>query len=815
MSLFLISLDRLNLFKMNYRLKKVTVLGSGIMGSGIACHLANVGMEVVMLDIVTPDLNDEESNSIIERNKLVNSALQKTIKSKPAPLYHKSFASRIKTGNFEDDFQKIAESDWIIEVVVENLKIKKQIFEKVDKYRKKGSLVSSNTSSIPINLLAQDRSDDFKKSFCGTHFFNPARYLRLLEIIPTNDTLQGVTDFFMEFGKVILGKQTVLCKDPPAFIGNRIGVMSATEMTLLTEKYNFGIEEVDAMTGSLIGRPSTATFRLQDLVGLDTGDNVSRFVAENVKNDNYIDRLKDRPEPKFMKFLLKNKFLGNKTGKGFYEKTSKRDKNGKSIINALNIKTLKYEPAIRPKIDFIKAAKGIGLMNKRLQYIVEGDTIYSQFFAEYFGQLFSYAAARVPEISDQYFPIDDAMRTGYFWDFGPFEYWDLIGFELGITLIENVGAEVPQWITKMAASGKKHFYKFEDGKKKYYNISSNDYVVIPGMESFLILDSFRSQTPLIKNSESVVHDIGDGVLCFEFTGKSNSIGQGVGKALIEALKIAEEENWKGIVIGNNAKQFSVGANLMEIGMVAMQKQFDQLERFVDNFQQINMKIRTSKIPIVVATQGYVFGGGCEIAMHCDGGIYASESYIGLVEVGVGLLPGGGGTKEFALRASDDFFEGDVQSPTLINYFKSIATAAVSTSAYEAFDLNYLKKGRDEVCINTNLNIGLAKEKVLELAKNYIPPSARDDIQVLGRAGMGVLYSAINEFRMGEYMSDYDVEIARKIAYVLCGGDLTSSQQVSEQYLLDIEREGFMSLLGNQKTLDRIQYLLMNNKPLRN
>ena len=800
---------------MNYRLKKVTVLGSGIMGSGIACHLANVGMEVIMLDIVTPDLNDEESNSIIERNKLVNSALQKTIKSKPAPLYHKSFASRIKTGNFEDDFQKITESDWIIEVVVENLKIKKQIFEKVDKYRKKGSLVSSNTSSIPINLLALDLSDDFKKSFCGTHFFNPARYLRLLEIIPTNDTLQGVTDFFMEFGKVILGKQTVLCKDTPAFIGNRIGVMSATEMTLLTEKYNFGIEEVDAMTGSLIGRPSTATFRLQDLVGLDTGDNVSRFVAENVKNDNYIDRLKDRPEPKFMKFLLKNKFLGNKTGKGFYEKTSKRDKNGKSIINALNIKTLKYEPAIRPKIDFIKAAKGIGLMNKRLQYIVEGDTIYSQFFAEYFGQLFSYAAARVPEISDQYFPIDDAMRTGYFWDFGPFEYWDLIGFELGITLIEKVGAEVPQWITKMAASGKKHFYKFEDGKKKYYNISLNDYVLIPGMESFLILDSFRSQTPLIKNSESVVHDIGDGVLCFEFTGKSNSIGQGVGKALIEALKIAEDENWKGIVIGNNAKQFSVGANLMEIGMVAMQKEFDQLERFVDNFQQINMKIRTSKIPIVVATQGYVFGGGCEIAMHCDGGIYASESYIGLVEVGVGLLPGGGGTKEFALRASDDFFEGDVQSPTLINYFKSIATAAVSTSAYEAFDLNYLKKGRDEVCINTNLNIGLAKEKVLELAKNYIPPSARDDIQVLGRAGMGVLYSAINEFRMGEYMSDYDVEIARKIAYVLCGGDLTSSQQVSEQYLLDIEREGFMSLLGNQKTLDRIQYLLMNNKPLRN
>ena len=800
---------------MKYRPKKVAVLGSGVMGSGIACHLANVGMEVIMLDIVTPKLSDIDSKNSFHRNKLVNSALQKTIKSKPAPLYHKSFASRIKTGNFEDDFDKISKSDWIIEVVVENLKIKKQIFEKVDKYRKNESLVSSNTSSIPINLLAQDCSDDFKSHFCGTHFFNPVRYLKLLEIIPIEETKTEVIDFFMEFGKVTLGKQTVLCKDTPAFIGNRIGVMSATEMTLLTEKYKFGIEEVDAMTGSLIGRPSSATFRLQDLVGLDTGDNVSRFVVENVKNDNYIEQLKDRPELEFMKFLLENKFLGNKTGKGFYEKTSQKDEKGKTIINALNIKTLKYEPAIRPKIDFVKTAKGMELMDKRLHYIVNGDSKHSKFFAEYFGQLLSYAAARVPEISDQYFPVDDAMRTGYFWDFGPFEYWDLIGFDLGISLIEKVGAEIPDWIREMKANGKTHFYKFEEGKKKYYNIETKNYQKIPGMESFMILDSFRSQSPIVKNSESIVHDIGDGVLCLEFTGKSNSIGEGVGKALIEVLEIAEEENWKGLVIGNNAKQFSVGANLMNIGMIAMQKQFDQLERFVDDFQQINMRIRTSKIPVVVATQGYVFGGGCEIAMHCDAGIYASESYIGLVEVGVGLLPGGGGTKEFALRASDDFFEGDVQSPTLINYFKSIATAAVSTSAHEAFDLNYLKKGRDEICVNTHMNIGLAKEKVLKLSKNYTPPSARENIQVLGRSGMGVLYSAINEFRMGEYMSDYDVEIARKIAYVLCGGDLTAPQQVSEQYLLDIEREGFMSLLGNQKTLDRIQYLLMNNKPLRN
>ena len=800
---------------MKYRLKKVAVLGSGVMGSGIACHLANVGMEVLMLDMVTPNLDSSQSKVKAQRNKMVDMALQNSIKSKPAPLYHNSFASRIRTGNFEDDFEQIQDADWIIEVVVENLKIKKQIFEKVEQYRKEGSLVSSNTSSIPIHLLAEGRSDDFKACFCGTHFFNPARYLRLLEVIPIKETQQVVVDFFMEFGKRTLGKQTVLCKDTPAFIGNRIGVMSGTEMTLLTEQFQFKIEEVDAMTGSLIGRPNTATFRLQDLVGLDTGDKVSRFVRDNVTGDAYIDKLKDRPEPKFMKFLLEHSFLGNKTGKGFYEKTQKKDENGNSIINALNLQTLTYETAIRPKMEVVKTAKGMELMNKRLQFLVEGETREQQFFSAYFGQLFGYAAARIPEISDQYFPVDDAMRTGYFWDYGPFEYWDLIGFDLGVRLIENAGASLPKWVQEMKASGNTQFYKFEGGQKKYYNTSSKQYEAVPGTESFILLDSYREQAPVIKNSECVVHDIGDGVLCLEFTSKSNSIGEGIGKAFLEAIELAEAGNWNGLVIGNNAKQFSVGANLMNIGMVAMQKQFDVLERFVDDFQQINMRIRTSKIPVVVATQGYVFGGGCEIAMHCDAGIYAAESYIGLVEVGVGLLPGGGGTKEFALRASDEFFDGDVQSPTLINYFKSIATAAVSTSAYEAYDLKYLQKERDEVCVNTFMNIGLAKEKVLDLAKNYIPPAARQDINVLGRAGMGVLYSAINEFRMGEYMSDYDVEIARKIAYVMCGGDLTSPQQVSEQYLLDIEREGFMSLLGNQKTLDRIQYLLMNNKPLRN
>ena len=800
---------------MKYRLKKVAVLGSGVMGSGIACHLANIGLEVLMLDIIPRDLEGDKLKDPTLRNSIVNSALQNSIRSKPAPLYHKSFASRISTGNFEDDFEKISDADWIIEVVVERLDIKQQIFEKVDNNRKNNSLVTSNTSSIPMHLLSEGRSDNFKAHFCGTHFFNPPRYLRLLEVIPTSDTLESVINFFMEFGKVNLGKETVLCKDTPAFIGNRIGVMSATEMTILTKKYSFTVEEVDVLTGSLIGRPPTATFRLQDLVGLDTGDNVSRFVMDNVENDTYINKIKKLPEPNFMRYLLDNKFLGNKSGKGFYEKTKKRDANGKTIINVLNLETLEYKPAVKPRMEIIRTAKGMELLDKRLQFLVDGDSKEHQFFKDYFGALFAYSAARVPEISDQYFPIDDAMRTGYVWDYGPFEYWDLIGFDKGIALVEALGESLPKWVHDLKASGVKSFYKYENGKKQYFNIQTKKFEVLPGKEAFIILDSYRAQKSIIKNSECTVHDIGDGVLCLEFTSKSNSIGEGIGRGIDEAIRLAEEGDWKGIVIGNNAKQFSVGANLMNVGMMAMQKQFDPLDKMVNDFQQINMRIRTSKIPVVVATQGYVFGGGCEIAMHCDAGVYAAESYIGLVEVGVGLLPGGGGTKEFAVRASDDFFEGDVQSPTLVNYFKTIATAAVSTSAYEAFDLNYLKKERDIISVNTPMNIGKAKDKVLLLSKNYIAPSVREDIEVLGRGGMSVLYSAINEFRLGDYMSDYDVEIARKIAYVICGGDLTSSQKVSEQYLLDIERENFMSLLGNQKTLDRIQYLLMNNKPLRN
>ena len=800
---------------MQFRIKKVAVLGSGVMGSGISCQLANVGLEVLMLDILPNKLSDDEKNNRLIRNKVAKNALDKAIKSKPAPLYNKKYSSRITVGNFEDDFHKIKEADWIIEVVVERLDIKRQIFEKVEEYRSPGSIVSSNTSSIPIKLLAEGRSENFRKYFCGTHFFNPPRYLRLLEIIPTKDSLTELIDFFMNYGEINLGKQTVLCKDTPAFIANRIGVMSGAKVFELTEKFDLTIEEVDLLTGPILGRPKTGSFRLQDLVGIDTGDKVTNFVVQNVKGDSFFEKLTKTATPKFFNFLLENNFLGDKTGKGFYEKTKVKDENGRTIINALDLKSLKYRKSIRPKITLIKEAKGIEKMDKRFQLLISKDEKESLFLKEYFAAILSYSAQRIPEISDTCYQVDDAMRAGYVWDYGPFEYWDLIGFDNGISLINELGEDLPKWINVMKSSGANCFYKYENGEKKYYDLFSNSYKKIPGSDAFIILDSYRENSPIIKNTECSVHDIGDGVLCLEFQSKSNAIGDGIGRAIAEAIELAENENWNGVVIGNNAKQFSVGANLMNIGMMAMQKQFDPLEKMVDDFQRVNMRMRTSKIPIVTAAQGYVFGGGCEIAMHCDAGIYAAETYIGLVEVGVGLLPGGGGTKELALRASDGFYEGDVKIPMLIDHFKSIATAAVSTSASEAYDLHYLKESRDFICYNVQRNIGQAKDKVLELAKNYVSPSERKDIEVLGRGGLGALYSAINEFYLGGYMSEYDVEIAKKVAYVICGGDLTSAQIVSERYLLDIEREGFMSLLGNQKTLDRIQYLLMNNKPLRN
>lgn len=797
---------------MSRNIKKVAVLGSGVMGSGIAAHFANIGLQVLMLDIVPFDLPDSQKADRKAKNRIADGALANALKAKPAPFYDKAFVSRIKTGNFEDDFEKIADCDWIIEVVVERLDVKKQIFEKVDQFRKKGSLVSSNTSGIPIHLMLDGRSDDFKAHFCGTHFFNPPRYLRLFEVIPTAFTAQEVIDFFMHYGDVYLGKRTVLCKDTPGFIGNRVGIFAMAKVFQLTTELGLSIEEVDKLTGPAIGRPKTGTFRLGDLVGHDTSIKVIQGLKDNCPDDEQVAVFQI---PAYLQFLTDNKFLGDKSGQGFYKKTNEVDEKGRKLILSLNLQTLTYEPPKKVDLPSLSLTKNMDSLSRRINAFFEGTDKGALLVKKSLLALFAYASNRIPEISDDLYSIDYAMRAGYAWEVGPFEYWDMIGIEKGIQLAEEEGSQIAQWVKDMVASGKNTFYVRENGVKKYYDIAAQAYLPIPGSASIIHLDNFRTASPVNKTSESILHDIGDGVLCLEFTSAHNTIGEGVLKGINEAIAIAEEGKWNGLVIGNNSTNFSVGANLMMMGMLAFQKEFDQLNQAVQYFQQTTMRCRYSAIPIVTATQGYAFGGGCEMLMHCDAAVSAAESYIGLVEVGVGIIPGGGGTKEFALRASDKFFEGDVQIPTLIDKFKTIAMASVATSAVEAFQYDYLRHSRDKVVMNLERTLAEAKKKVLELAPNYTQPILREDVLVLGRTGLGALYTAANELKLGNYASEHDIKIARKIAWVLCGGDLTGPQQVSEQYLLDVEREAFLSLCGEQKTLDRIQHMLQTNKPLRN
>ncbi|MBN8678795.1 MAG: 3-hydroxyacyl-CoA dehydrogenase/enoyl-CoA hydratase family protein [Chitinophagales bacterium] len=789
---------------LNKRIRKVAVLGSGLMGTGIAAHLAGCGLEVMLLDLPTEGGN---------RNKIAADSLANALKAKPAPFYDNKFAGRITVGNFDNDFPKIKDCDWVIEVVVERLDIKKQIYEKVDQYRSKGSLITSNTSGIPIHLMAEGRSEDFRKNFCGTHFFNPVRYMRLLEVIPTADTNPEVVDFFMHYGDVILGKQTVLCKDTPAFIANRVGVYAMAKIFQLTHELGLGIDTADALTGPAIGRPKTGTFRLADLVGMDTAVHVINGMKQNCPDDEQISKMN---VPKFLNFLVENKFFGNKSGQGFYKKTGEKDVKGRPVILALNLETLEYAPSQKEKLPILDTLKQIEELPRRMKAIFNGADKGAEMLQKSFLGLFAYVSNRVPEISNTVYAIDDALRAGFAWEVGPFQYWDMAGVAECVERAEKQGESIAAWVKEMLAAGHQSFYKTEGGKRLCYNPLSKQYEALPGGEAFVILDTYRTQKPVYTNSECTLHDLGDGVLCLEFHSKMNAIGEGILRGINDSIQIAEEQGWKGIVIGNNAQQFTVGANLMMVAMMAYEQNWDELNMATNVFQQTSMRIRYSAIPVVIATQGYVFGGGCEFSMHADSVVAAAETYMGLVEVGVGLLPGGGGTKEFAVRLSDEITrEGDVQIPRLIDKFKTIATAQVATSAYEAFNYGYLMQNKDMVVHNTARNISEGKKKVLELADNYIKPIPRKDVYVLGRTGLGALYVAAHSLKLGHYASEHDIKIAQKVAWVLCGGDLTSPQTVSEQYLLDIEREAFLSLCGEQKTLERIQFMLENGKPLRN
>ncbi|TDM00218.1 MAG: 3-hydroxyacyl-CoA dehydrogenase [Flavobacteriaceae bacterium] len=800
---------------MKKHINHVTVLGSGVMGTGIACHFANIGVQVLMLDIVPRELAPEDTakgltmESPAFRNKIAAHHLGEAMKNKPAALYDASFASRITIGNMEDDLEKIKNSDWIIEVVIERLDIKKSVFEKVDALRKPGSLVSSNTSGIPIHLMTEGRSEDFKKHFLGTHFFNPPRYLRLFEVIPTPDTDQAVVDFFVNYGELYLGKKSVLCKDTPGFIGNRVGVYSMAKISELATDLGLTVEETDLLTGPIIGRPKTGTFKLTDLVGVDVAEKVTHGLQENAPHDNMVNALKPSSS---IEFLIKNNFLGNKSRKGYYTKTKGAD--GKDVRLALDLNTLEYREEQRPTLPAVEAAKQAGGLGKKIASLLAAKDKAGDLTRKHFAALLSYVSNRVPEISDVIYSVDDAMTTGYAWNVGPFQYWDLIGLEAGIALIESEGHSVSDWTKDMVKDGNKTFYKLEGGKKMYFDVLSKSYKAIPGQENYIVLDNLRGEKKIWENAGGQIIDLGDGIINLEFRSKMNSIGGEVLEAINYAIDLAEKE-YRGLVIANNADNFSVGANLGMILMLAADGEWEDLNAAVKYFQDTTMRIRYSSIPVVSGVQGMVFGGGCEITLHSDKVVAAAESYMGLVEFGVGLLPGGGGTKELTRRAALGVLPDDVQTNRLRNAYMTIGTAKVSTSAYEAFDSGLLIREKDTVVVNKERVIVEAKKQCLAMADAGYTKPISEKVLVQGKEALGMFLVGADQMLHGHYISEHDKFISDKIAYVMTGGNLSGKQYVSEQYLLDLERQAFVELAQQRKTLERMQFMLTKGKPLRN
>ena len=791
---------------MKRTIKKIAVLGSGVMGSRIACHFAGIGLPVLLLDIVPPGA--AASKDAGARNKLVNDALQAAIKSNPSPLYTQRAARKITTGNFDDNMNDIASCDWIIEVVVERLDIKQQVYEKVEQFRKPGTLITTNTSGIPIHMLSEGRSEDFKKHFCGTHFFNPPRYLRLLEIIPTKDTDPAVVDFLLHYGDLYLGKTTVLAKDTPAFIANRVGVFSIMSIFHIMEKSGFTVDEIDALTGPIIGRPKSATFRTADVVGIDTLVKVAKGVADNCPGD---EARQIFTIPAWLDKVVANNWLGDKTGQGFFKKI--KSAAGKEI-QTLNLQTMEYGPRQKPKFASLDAAKPVDDLRQRIKMLHAAGDKAGEFYRQFHYALFSYISFRIPEISDELYRLDDAMMAGFGWEIGAFETWDLLGVQETAVKMKEAGYAIAPWVQAMLDAGITSFYKVENGKRLYYDLPSTSYRALPGADTFILLSNYREKT-VWKNSACQLYDIGDDVVALQWNTKMNSIGGEVLEGINKSIALAEAQ-FKGLVIANDGPNFSAGANVGMIFMFAAEQEYDELDLAIRLFQSTMMRVRYSSIPVVVAPHGLTLGGGCEMNLHADKVCAAAETYIGLVELGVGLIPGGGGTKEFVLRASDEMHEDEPETITLKNRFLTIATAKVATSGFEAYDLGILRKGKDEIVINQNRRIAEAKRSVLDLSdEGYVTPVQRSDIKVYGRGQLGALYAGINGMWRAGYATDHDVVVAKKLAYVMCGGDLSEPTLVTEQYLLDLEREAFLSLCGERKTLERIQSVLKSGKPLRN
>lgn len=799
---------------MNRSIKKVAVIGSGIMGSGIACHFANIGVQVRLFDIVPRELTEAEvaKGLTLEnkgvRNRLVNESLQKTLKSNPSPIYNQSFASRITTGNTEDDLNLIADCDWIIEVVVERLDIKQKVFEQIEKFRKPGTLITSNTSGIPIRFMNEGRSEDFRQHFAVTHFFNPPRYLKLFEVVPGPDCKPEVMEFLMNYGEKFLGKTAVLAKDTPAFIGNRIGIFGIMDLFHAVKSLDLTVEEVDKLTGPVIGRPKSATFRTVDVVGLDTLVHTANGVAQNAPNDEMHDSF---AIPDFVNKMMENKWLGSKSGQGFYKKVMV---NGKSEIHALNLNTLAYEASKPVKFATLEMTKSIDKVIDRFKVLVKGQDKAGAFYRKTLAAMFQYVSNRIPEISDELYRIDDAMKAGFGWEHGPFEIWDAIGVEKGIALMQAESYKPNAWVNDLIAAGQTSFYTLKEGAKYYYDIPQKNFKKIPGQDAFIILDHVREIQTVWKNAEASIQHLGDGVLNVEFQSKMNTLGGGVLEAINKGIAMAEKD-YSAVIIGNQGPNFSLGANLAMVLMLAIEQEYDELNMAIKYFQDTVMKLRYSSIPVIVAPHGMTLGGGCEMSLHADKVVAAAETYTGLVEFGVGLIPAGAGTKEVTRRVAELWAKDDVKMNRLRDAFINIAMAKVGTSAYEAFDLGYYQQGKDIVVVNKERQIAVAKQHALQMVADGYTQPAPKPCYVLGRQALGMFYVGTDSLKAGMYASEHDQKIANKLGYIMAGGDLSEPQFVSEQYLLDLEREAFLSLLTERKTLERIEHTLKTGKPLRN
>ena len=801
------------------RIEKAAVLGAGTMGAQIAAHLANAGVPTLLLDIAPRELTPDEQakgltlDSPQVRNRIARNGLEAAKNAKPAAFFTPDNASLVSVGNFDDDLAKLKDRDLIIEAVVENLDIKRSLFERVEQHRRPASIVASNTSGIPIHLLAEGRSDDFKQHFLGVHFFNPPRYLHLVEIIRTEWTKPEVSCFLYGFLDERLGKGVVPAKDRPNFIANRIGTFGAlyTIKTMLDDGYS--IEEVDKMTGPAVGRPKSATFRTFDLVGLDVFTHVIKNLYEALPEDEEREMF---VVPGVLAQMVQRGLLGNKTKAGFYKK--QKGEGDKREIWTLDTATLDYRPSEKVKLPALEMAKNIEDLPERIKALVWSKDRTGAFLWKTISHTLAYAAKRIPEIADSVVEVDRAMRWGFGWELGPFEVWDAIGVEKSVARMREEGVKIPANVEAMLAAGPISFYKKDNGQQSYFDFKTGKYVPLADPLGVLVLKSIKDRTGVIKkNAGASLVDLGDGVACLEFHSKMNAIGGDTLQMLKFALSEVDK-NFVGLVVGNQGANFCVGANIMLMLMEAQDENWEELDMMSRVFQTATMSLRYSPKPVVVAPFQMVFGGGCEMVLHADRVRAAAETYIGLVEVGVGIIPGGGGTKEMLVRMLDLIPKGTDDAdpfPFVKRAFETIALAKVATSAEEARALGFLSSD-DSVSMNQDRLIADAKKEVLALAATgYVAPQQRTDILALGNAALATLKLGIHQMKRAGYISDHDAEIGTQLARILTGGDLNHPTRVSEQYLLDLEREAFLSLIGTRKTQERMAHMLKTGKPLRN